>query len=167
MQFQHPLHIHGMLTINSFGQGQKTNEYFCEVAPNQEMYSRLTMSWSKISRTQFKRCGLNIESPKWVHSEVFWGKATNFWPCGFVIDPNAYCLRSASVGVVFNLSINPPFGLLMINCPNPNSYIICKHLKLQSDTKKLKLQHSYYCQISRLLKKCGSGNIQCLQKRTW
>ncbi|XP_030293036.1 uncharacterized protein LOC115593591 [Sparus aurata] len=74
-------------------------------------------------------------------------KSTSYWPCGFVIHPDAPWLGSSPDGVVFDPAENPPFGLLEIKCPNAKSYVDCTYLRLQSDTMKLKKQHSYYWQV--------------------
>ncbi|KAK0149289.1 hypothetical protein N1851_010183 [Merluccius polli] len=47
-------------------------------------------------------------------------------------------LGSPPDGLVFEPTESPPFGLLAMMCPNANSYVHCSHLKMQSDTMKLK-----------------------------
>ncbi|XP_056135202.1 uncharacterized protein LOC130111926 [Lampris incognitus] len=73
-------------------------------------------------------------------------KNTNYWPCGFIIHPDAPWLGSSPDGVVFDPTENPPFGLLEIKCPNVKSYVGCKYLKVEGDTMTLKKQHSYFWQ---------------------
>ncbi|XP_049325898.1 uncharacterized protein LOC125785778 [Astyanax mexicanus] len=74
-------------------------------------------------------------------------KNTNYWPCGFVIHPDAPWLGSSPDGLVFDPTESPPFGLVEIKCPNAKSYVDCSYLKMQSGTMKLKQTHSYYWQV--------------------
>ncbi|CAM4313665.1 unnamed protein product [Leuciscus chuanchicus] len=74
-------------------------------------------------------------------------KNTNYWPCGFIIHPDAPWLGSSPDGVVFDPTENPPYGLVEIKCPNCKSYVDCKYLKLHGNTMQLKRQHSYYWQV--------------------
>lgn len=74
-------------------------------------------------------------------------KNTNFWPCGFVIHPDAPWLGSSPDGVVFDPTERPTFGLLEIKCPNTKSYVDCRYLKKCNDTMKLASSHSYYWQV--------------------
>ncbi|XP_034075609.1 uncharacterized protein LOC117548421 [Gymnodraco acuticeps] len=74
-------------------------------------------------------------------------KNTNYWPCGFVIHPDAPWLGSSPDGLVFDPTESPPFGLVEIKCPNVKSYVDCSYLKMQSGTLKLKQSHSYYWQV--------------------
>ncbi|XP_034007127.1 uncharacterized protein LOC117499009 [Trematomus bernacchii] len=74
-------------------------------------------------------------------------KNTNYWPCGFVIHPDAPWLGSSPDGLVFDPTESPPFGLVEIKCPNAKSYVDCSYLKIQSGTLKLKQSHSYYWQV--------------------
>ena len=74
-------------------------------------------------------------------------KNVNYWPCGFVIHPDAPWLGSSPDGLVFDPTESPPFGLIEIKCPNSRSYVDCKYLKMQSGTLKLKPSHSYYWQV--------------------
>ncbi|KAJ8016002.1 hypothetical protein DPEC_G00002600 [Dallia pectoralis] len=74
-------------------------------------------------------------------------KNTNYWPCGFIIHPDAPWLWSSPDGLVFDPTESPPFGLLEIKCPNAKSYVDCSYLKMQSGTLKLKQTHSYYWQV--------------------
>lgn len=74
-------------------------------------------------------------------------KNTNYWPCGFVIHPDAPWLGSSSDGVVFDPTEKPPFGLLEIKCPNSKSYVDCSYLKMHCGNMQLKSQHSYYWQV--------------------
>ncbi|XP_034063803.1 uncharacterized protein LOC117540949 isoform X2 [Gymnodraco acuticeps] len=74
-------------------------------------------------------------------------KNTNYWPCGFVIHPDAPWLGASPDGLVFDPTESPPFGLVEIKCPNVKSYVDCSYLKMQSGTLKLKQSHSYYWQV--------------------
>ncbi|XP_076850927.1 uncharacterized protein LOC143501235 [Brachyhypopomus gauderio] len=74
-------------------------------------------------------------------------KNTNYWPCGFVIHPDAPWLGASPDGLVFDPTESPPFGLVEIKCPNAKSYVDCSYLKMQSGTLKLKQTHSYYWQV--------------------
>nr|XP_033948206.1 uncharacterized protein LOC117453497 isoform X2 [Pseudochaenichthys georgianus] len=74
-------------------------------------------------------------------------KNTNYWPCGFVIHPDAPWLGSSPDGLVFDPTESPPFGLVEIKCQNARSYVDCSYLKMQSGTLKLKQSHSYYWQV--------------------
>ncbi|KAK0140568.1 hypothetical protein N1851_022447 [Merluccius polli] len=74
-------------------------------------------------------------------------KSVSYWPCGFVIHPDAPWLGSSPDGIVFDPTENPPFGLVEIKCPNARSYVDCSYLLMQSGTLKLKHSHSYYWQV--------------------
>lgn len=74
-------------------------------------------------------------------------KNTNYWPCGFIIHPDAPWLGSSPDGLVFDPTESPPFGLLEVKCPNAKSYVDCSYLKMQSGTLKLKQTHSYFWQV--------------------
>ncbi|XP_033999799.1 uncharacterized protein LOC117493378 [Trematomus bernacchii] len=65
-------------------------------------------------------------------------KNTNYWPCGFVIHPDAPWLGSSPDGLVFDPTESPPFGLVEIKCPNAKSYVDCSYLKMQSGTLNMK-----------------------------
>ncbi|KAK0131248.1 hypothetical protein N1851_034070 [Merluccius polli] len=71
----------------------------------------------------------------------------SYWPCGFVIHPDAPWLGSSPDGVVFDPTESPPFGLVEIKCPNVKSYVDCSYMQMQSGTLKLKHSHSYYWQV--------------------
>ncbi|KAK7888641.1 hypothetical protein WMY93_024201 [Mugilogobius chulae] len=51
-------------------------------------------------------------------------KNTNYWPCGFVIHPDAPWLGTSPDGVVFDPLESPPFGLLEIKCPNVQGQLL-------------------------------------------
>ena len=72
-------------------------------------------------------------------------KSVSYWPCGFVIHPDAPWLGSSPDGIVFDPTERPPFGLVEIT--NARSYVDCSYLLMQSDTLKLKHSHSYYWQV--------------------
>ncbi|KAK7921811.1 hypothetical protein WMY93_008713 [Mugilogobius chulae] len=74
-------------------------------------------------------------------------KNTNYWPCGFVIHPDAPWLGSSPDGVVFDPMERPPFGLVEVKCPSAKSYVDCSYLKMQNGALKLKASHAYYWQI--------------------
>lgn len=74
-------------------------------------------------------------------------KNTNYWPCGFIIHPDAPWLGSSPDGLVFDPTESPAFGLLEIKCLNAKSYVDCSYLKMQNGTLKLKQTHSYYWQV--------------------
>ncbi|KAK7929055.1 hypothetical protein WMY93_005450 [Mugilogobius chulae] len=74
-------------------------------------------------------------------------KNTNYWPCGFVIHPDAPWLGTSPDGVVFDPLESPPFGLLEIKCPNVKSYVDCAFLKMQGGVLKVKQSHVYYWQV--------------------
>lgn len=74
-------------------------------------------------------------------------KNVSYWPCGFVIHPDAPWLGSSPDGVVFDPTESPPFGLVEIKCPNAKSYVDCSYLQMQSGSLKLKHSHSYYWQV--------------------
>lgn len=74
-------------------------------------------------------------------------KNTNYWPCGFVIHPDAPWLGSSPDGLVFDPTASPQFGLLEIKCPSKESYVDCSYLKIQSGRLKLNQSHSYYWQV--------------------
>ncbi|XP_047219736.1 uncharacterized protein LOC124867367 [Girardinichthys multiradiatus] len=79
-------------------------------------------------------------------------KNTNYWPCGFIIHPDAPWLGSSPDGVVFDPTVRTTFGLLEIKCPNAKSYVDCKYLRKCNGTMKLLSSHCYYWQVQgRLL----------------
>lgn len=56
-------------------------------------------------------------------------KNTNYWPCGFVIHPDAPWLGSSPDGMVYDPKESPPFGLVEIKCPSAKSYVDCRDRK--------------------------------------
>ncbi|XP_063040896.1 uncharacterized protein LOC134435783 isoform X1 [Engraulis encrasicolus] len=74
-------------------------------------------------------------------------KNVSYWPCGFVIHPDAPWLGSSPDGIVFDPTEKPPFGLVEIKCPNVKSYVDCKYLKANGDIMSLKRQHAYFWQV--------------------
>ncbi|XP_041951961.1 uncharacterized protein LOC121712059 isoform X2 [Alosa sapidissima] len=74
-------------------------------------------------------------------------KNINYWPCGFVIHPDAPWLGYSPDGLLFDPTENPPFGLVEIKCPNAKSYVDCKYLRSNGNTMSLKRQHVYYWQV--------------------
>lgn len=74
-------------------------------------------------------------------------KDTNYWPCGFVIHPEAPWLGSSPDGVVFDPTERPTFGLLEIKCPNAKSYVDCNYLKKCNGTMKLLSSHRNFWQV--------------------
>lgn len=71
-------------------------------------------------------------------------KNVNFFPCGFVVHPDALWLGSSPDGIIF---VRPHFGLLEVKCPNVPSYVDCPYLKIQNGELKLKRSHAYYWQV--------------------
>lgn len=71
----------------------------------------------------------------------------SYWPCGFVIHPDAPWLGTSPDGVVFDPMENSPFGLVEVKCPNAKSYVDCSYMQMCSGTLKLKHSHSYYWQV--------------------
>ncbi|KAK7152426.1 hypothetical protein R3I93_010594 [Phoxinus phoxinus] len=45
-------------------------------------------------------------------------KNTNYWPCGFIIHPDAPWFGTSPDGLVFDPTESPPFGRQEIKCPN-------------------------------------------------
>uniref|UniRef100_A0AAZ3NQ29 YqaJ viral recombinase domain-containing protein n=1 Tax=Oncorhynchus tshawytscha TaxID=74940 RepID=A0AAZ3NQ29_ONCTS len=74
-------------------------------------------------------------------------KNVNFFPCGFVVHPDALWLGSSPDGIIFDPSVRPHFGLLEVKCPNVPSYVDCPYLKIQNGELKLKRSHAYYWQV--------------------
>lgn len=74
-------------------------------------------------------------------------KNVNFFPCGFVVHPDAPWLGSSPDGIIFDPSVRPHFGLLEVKCPNVPSYVDCPYLKIQNGELKLKRSHAYYWQV--------------------
>ncbi|XP_065109040.1 uncharacterized protein [Paramisgurnus dabryanus] len=89
--------------------------------------------------------GLEMESA--VVEEYCLVCGVNFYPCGFLIHPDAPWLGSSPDGIVFDPTEQQVFGLLEIKCPNVKSYVDCPYLKLQNGTPQLKEQHAYYWQV--------------------
>ncbi|XP_051951627.1 uncharacterized protein LOC127621880 [Xyrauchen texanus] len=98
-----------------------------------------------VAQTALMKRGLALE-PLAIQ-EYCKAKNTNYWPCGFVVHPDAPWLGSSPDGVVFDPTENPPFGLVEVKCPNVKSYVDCKYLKLHNGTMNLKKQHGYYWQV--------------------
>ncbi|XP_041958540.1 activating transcription factor 7-interacting protein 1-like isoform X1 [Alosa sapidissima] len=101
--------------------------------------------WKGTVQTAAMKRGLVLEP--FVTEEYCRVTNTNYWPCGFIIHPDAPWLGSSPDGVVFDPTENPPYGLVEIKCSNCKSYVDCKYLKLHGNTMQLKRQHSYYWQI--------------------
>ena len=72
-------------------------------------------------------------------------KNVNFFPCGFVVHPDAPWLGSSPDGIIFDPSVRPHFGFLEVKCPNVPSYVDCPYLKIQNGELKLKRSHAYAC----------------------
>lgn len=98
-----------------------------------------------VAQTALMKRGLALE-PLAIQ-EYCKAKNTNYWPCGFVVHPDAPWLGSSPDGVVFDPTENPPFGLVEVKCPNVKMYVYCKYLKLHNGTMNLKKQHGYYWQV--------------------
>lgn len=95
-------------------------------------------------------------------------KNFNYWPCGFVIHPDAPWLGCSPDGIVFDPSKNPPFGSVELKCPNAKSYVDCKYFKSNGHTMSLKRQHAYYWQVQGQL--LITGMEWCdfvVKKMTW
>lgn len=97
------------------------------------------------AQTAAMKRGLSLEPV--AIQEYCKSKNINYWPCGFVIHPDAPWLGSSPDGVVFDPTERAPFGLVEIKCPNAKSYVDCTYLKLHCGNMKLKSQHSYYWQV--------------------
>ncbi|XP_031165276.1 uncharacterized protein LOC116057001 [Sander lucioperca] len=80
-----------------------------------------------VAQTSVMKRGLALE-PQAIQ-EYCKVKNNSYWPCGFVIHPDAPWLGSSPDGVVFDPTDNPPFGLLEVKCPNVKSYVDCKYLQ--------------------------------------
>nr|XP_046168876.1 uncharacterized protein LOC124004129 [Oncorhynchus gorbuscha] len=74
-------------------------------------------------------------------------KNVNFFPCGFVVHPDAPWLGSSPDEIIFDPSVRPHFGLLEVKCPNVQSYVDCLYLRIQNGELKLKRFHAYYWQV--------------------
>lgn len=73
-------------------------------------------------------------------------KNASYWPCGFVIHPDAPWLGCSPDGIVYDPTESPPFGLLDIKFPNVKSYVNCDFLELEGHSMTLNTQHSYFWQ---------------------
>ncbi len=76
--------------------------------------------------------GLELESA--VVEEYCLLRGVNFYPCGFLIHPDAPWLGSSPDGIVCDPTELQVFGLLEIKCPNLKSYVDCPY-------------HAYYWQV--------------------
>ena len=75
-------------------------------------------------------------------------KNTNLRRCGLVVHPDAPWLGASPDGLVYDPLERPSYGLVEIKCPNAQSYIDCKYLRVDElGTHKLKESHSYYWQV--------------------
>ncbi|KAL6487810.1 hypothetical protein MHYP_G00044360 [Metynnis hypsauchen] len=74
-------------------------------------------------------------------------KNLNLTKCGLVIHPDASWLGASPDGLVYDPLERPSFGLVEIKCPNAQSYVDCKFLKVAQGLHKLKESHCYYWQI--------------------
>lgn len=71
----------------------------------------------------------------------------NLTKCGLVVHPDAPWLGASPDGLVYDPLERPSFGLIEIKCPNTQSYIDCKFLKVDNGVHKLKESHCYYWQV--------------------
>lgn len=71
----------------------------------------------------------------------------NLAKCGLVVHPDALWLGVSPDGLEDDPLERPSFGLVEIKCPNVQSYIDCKYLKVDHGVHKLKESHCYYWQV--------------------
>eukprot|EP00063_Salmo_salar_P012235 XP_013987070.1 PREDICTED: uncharacterized protein LOC106565025 isoform X1 [Salmo salar] len=88
-------------------------------------------------------------------------KNVNFFPCGFVVHPDAPWLGSSPDGIIFDPSVRPHFGLLEVKCPNVPSYVDCPYLKIQNGELKLKRSPAYYWQVQGQILLTGCSWCDC------
>lgn len=74
-------------------------------------------------------------------------KNVNPTKCGLVVHPDAQWLGASPDGLVQYPLEQPSFGLVEIKCPNVESYIDCKYLKVDHGVHKLKESNCYYWQV--------------------
>lgn len=74
-------------------------------------------------------------------------KNLNLTKCGLVIHPDAPWLGASPDGLVYDPLERPSFGLVEMKCPNAQSYVDCKFLKVAQGIHKLKESHCYYWQV--------------------
>ncbi len=52
-------------------------------------------------------------------------RGVNFYPCGFLIHPDAPWLGSSPDGIIYDPTEHQVFRLFEIKCPNLKSYVDC------------------------------------------
>ena len=82
-------------------------------------------------------------------------KNVNFFPCGFVVHPDAPWLGSSPDGIIFDP--RP----LEVKCPNVPSYVDCPYLKIQNGELKLKRSHASYWQVQGQIILTGCSWCDC------
>ncbi len=89
--------------------------------------------------------GLEMESA--AADEYCLLREVNYYPCGFLIHPDAPRLGASPDGIIFDPKEHHVFGLLEVKCTNVKSYVDCPYLIFHNGTPEVKQQHAYYWQV--------------------